>query len=324
MRARTTPGIICAVLLLAGGCRPPEMFAVEPRQPAPALETTRATGDAFRLSDLRGKVVVLSFGYTACPDVCPTTLTQLRRLQERLGEAHEDDVEMLFVSVDPQRDSAEGLEEYAHAFHPRITGLRLAPEALAQVLSDWNVTVTRRYLDNARYREHPSTQDVPYSIDHTGAFFLVDKRGVLRLRIPFSVGLERLREEVVHLLEEESGPRVEKAHARLTPARVGAVYLTLVNGGSGEDRLLSAESPQAERVELHEVIPEGEFLRMQPRPEGFVLPARGRVELTPGGKHLMLYSTAAAAPHLALTLRFEKAGTLSLSVPVSGPGADAP
>jgi protein SCO1/2 len=281
----------------------------------------------FRLSEQRGKVVVLSFGYTACPDVCPTTLSQLQRLHGKLGEAARD-VEVVFVSVDPERDSAPQLEAYVHAFNPRFTGLRLDAQALAPVLSAWRVTASRRYPDAARYREHPFTGDLPYTVDHTGAFFLIDKAGALRARMPYSVPAERLQQEVERLLSEEGPPaagvRVEKARARLTPARVGAVYLTLVNTGGREDRLLSAESATAGKVELHEVIAQGELLQMHPRPEGFVVPAKGRVELAPGGKHLMLYAVQASPASLPLTLHFEKAGTVHLTVPVAAPGADEP
>jgi protein SCO1/2 len=316
-----------AVVVLAAGCRKErgEDFAVEPVRPAPALEAPRASGGVFRLSEQRGKVVLLSFGYTACPDVCPTTLSQLQRLHSRLGEAARD-VEVVFVSVDPERDSAQQLETYVHAFNPRFTGLRLDAEALAPMLSAWRVTATRRYPDAARYREHTFTGDLPYTVDHTGAFFLVDKAGALRARMPYTVSVDRLQQEVERLLKEDgaAGVRVEKARARLTPTRVGAVYLTLVNTSGREDRLIGAESATAGKVELHEVIAQGEVLQMHPRPEGFVVPAKGRVELAPGGKHLMLYSVQASPANLPLTLHFEKAGTVHLTVPVSAPGADEP
>lgn len=326
-RRRLLPAL--AVVLLVAGCRKErgEDFAVVPIQPAPALEAPRASGGVFRLGEQRGKVVLLSFGYTACPDVCPTTLSQLQRLHGRLGEAARD-VEIVFVSVDPERDSAQQLETYVHAFHPRFTALRLDAEALAPVLSAWRVTATRRYPDAARYREHAFTGDMPYTVDHTGAFFLVDKAGALRARMPYTVSVERLQQEVERLLKEDGAPaagvRVERARARLTPARVGAVYLSLVNTSGREDRLVSAESTTAGKVELHEVIAQGELLQMHPRPEGFVVPAKGRVELAPGGKHLMLYAIQDSPASLPLTLHFEKAGTVQLTVPVSAPGADEP
>jgi copper(I)-binding protein len=120
------------------------------------------------------------------------------------------------------------------------------------------------------------------------------------------------------------GMQVENARARLTPAQVGAVYLTLVNATGREDRLLSATSTSAARVELHEVVPNGEVLQMLPRPEGFAIPASGRVELKPGGKHLMLYSVRASSPDIDLTLHFERTGELRLRVPVIPMVAEAP
>lgn len=347
-RRRLLP--VLAVLLLAAGCRKDEAegFAVVPVQPAPVLEAPRGSGAPFRLSEQRGKVVLLSFGYTSCPDVCPTTLSRLREVHRQLGAAARD-VEVVFVSVDPERDSAERLETYVHAFSPRFTGLRLEGKALEAVLSAYRVTASRRYPDATRYHEHRFTGELPYTVDHTGAYFLIDKRGALRERIPYTAPASRLRAHVERLLSEEGpvvapadrpqaetrpvvvpasadvpGMRVEKALARLTPAKVGAVYLTLVNTGGREDRLVGAESSAAERVEMHEVVAEGEVLRMLPRPEGFVIPARGRVELAPGGKHLMLFSVRDSPASLVLTLRFEHAGTVRLTVPASAPGADGP
>jgi protein SCO1 len=325
MRARRGLELL-ALLWLVSGCRPRESFAVLPLAPAPALEVPLASGGVFRLGEQRGKVVVVTFGYTSCPDVCPTTLSQLRHLGTRLGGAARD-LEVVFVSVDPERDSAEAVETYAHAFGTRFTGLRLEPEPLAPVLAAWHVTATRRYPEPERYREHPFAASSPYTVDHTGAYFLVDKRGRLRLRLPYTVDAERLREEVARLLDEDEeltlGPRVERARARVTPSHVGAVYFTLVNGTAQEDRLLSVESTSAGRVELHEVRTEGELVQMRHRPEGFALPARARLELEPGGKHLMLYAVPPATRRVDLTLHFEKARPLSLTLPVVEPDADA-
>lgn len=309
------------VLLLAVGCQRDarERFAVVPAKPAPALEAPRASGSVFRLSEQRGKVVLLSFGYTACPDVCPTTLSQLRQLEERLGDAARN-MEVVFLSVDPERDSAQRLEEYVRAFHPRFTGLRLERPALEAVLSAFQVTAVRRYPDAARYSERPFAGGSPYTVDHTGAYLVIDAHGTLRLRLPYTATLEQMQAAIAPLLAEVAetpSVQVEQAQARLTPAKVGAVYFTVVNAAARDDRLLSAESPAARQVELHEVVPEGEVLRMVPRPEGFVVPARGRVELRPGGKHLMLYAVQGPASSIELTLRFERAGELRLSIPVT-------
>ncbi|WP_225409150.1 copper chaperone PCu(A)C [Stigmatella hybrida] len=110
--------------------------------------------------------------------------------------------------------------------------------------------------------------------------------------------------------------RVERARARVTPAQVGAVYLSLVNETGRADRLLSAESTNAARVEFHEVVAREDVLSMVAHPEGFPIPAEGRVELVPGGKHLMLYNVQASGSGIDLLLRFEKTGPVRLNVPL--------
>ncbi|MFP2905972.1 SCO family protein [Pyxidicoccus sp. 3LFB2] len=193
-----------AALLIATGCQrgASAEFAVVPVRPAPRLEAPRASGEVFRLGDQRGRVVLVSFGYTACPDVCPTTLSQLNSLYKRLGNDAQG-VEMVFVSVDPERDSTPRLEEYVRAFNPRFTGLRVEGEALSAVLSAWQVTASRRYPDAARYREHRFSGSTSYTVDHTGAFFVIDKRGALRLRLPYTIPVEQMQAEVARLLAEE-------------------------------------------------------------------------------------------------------------------------
>jgi periplasmic copper chaperone A len=118
--------------------------------------------------------------------------------------------------------------------------------------------------------------------------------------------------------------QVVRARARLTPAQVGAVYLTLVNATAQDDRLLSAESTAAASVELHEVIARGDVLQMRARPEGFAIPAGGRTELGPGGKHLMLYSVRASSADIDLTLHFARSGVVRVRVPVIGADEDVP
>ena len=91
-------------------------------QPAPDFELTAPNGERFRLSDHQGEIVLMFFGYTSCPDVCPTTLAEARRILEKLGEDG-DRVTFLFITVDPERDTPEVLGTYTTAFHPAIVGL---------------------------------------------------------------------------------------------------------------------------------------------------------------------------------------------------------
>jgi copper(I)-binding protein len=113
-------------------------------------------------------------------------------------------------------------------------------------------------------------------------------------------------------------PLAQEASARVLPNGVGAAYLRLLNRSAAPDQLLSVSSPWARSAELHEVVAEGELLRMVPHPEGFPVPARGSLELSVGGKHVMLYGVALprGATELPLTLHLRRAGRLELRVPL--------
>ncbi|MDQ3263260.1 MAG: SCO family protein [Myxococcota bacterium] len=306
------------LLCCLAGCQstPPRSVKVEPPLAVPDFISGQGTARPFRLSEQRGKVVVVSFGYTSCPDICPTTLSRLLALKRALGTAAEE-VETVFVSVDPSRDTAARLESYLGAFDPDFHPVRLEGIALARVLAGFGITARRNEVDPRRYANRPTGAD-GYSIDHTGGFFLLDPAGRLRFRIPHDAGVEALREAVASLLP--SGPaaphplQVEASRAQLTPAGVGAIYLRLVNRASAPDVLLSARTVSADAVELHEVVPEGDLLRMVPRPEGFTVPGRSTLELAPGGKHLMLYGVR-EGPSVELELTFRHARPLRVQVP---------
>ena len=133
-RAAAHRAVVAGVCLAALACRAPEgaPLALQP-QPAPDFEARGADGRPFQLSAHRGKVVVLSFGYTSCPDVCPTTLSRLRGMYRQLG-ARADEVSVVFLTVDPERDSPERLRSYLAAFEPRFEGAWLEGEALHETL----------------------------------------------------------------------------------------------------------------------------------------------------------------------------------------------
>jgi len=119
----------------------------------------------------------------------------------------------------------------------------------------------------------------------------------------------------------EAGIVVQNPMARATPPGVetGAAYMTIVNRGQAADRLLSVSSPAAKMAELHESVNDNGVMKMEPRPEGFEIPAGGTLELKPGGKHIMLMGLVApleAGKKIEITLVFEKAGQMKVEVPV--------
>jgi len=143
----------------------------DPALPAPDIELTQGNGSSFRLSEKRGKVVLLFFGYTSCPDVCPTTLSEMKRVMAELG-ANTERVQVVFVTVDPERDTPEKLKEYVSIFNPSFIGLSGSMEALEKVWSDYGVYREEEELPNSA---------TGYLVNHTARVYLIDRDGNLRL-----------------------------------------------------------------------------------------------------------------------------------------------
>ena len=132
---------------------------------------TRASdGKEVTAADYRGQVVLLYFGYTYCPDVCPTTLSTAGDILEALGPAA-DHVRMLFVTVDPNRDTPSVLADYVSNFGPQVEGLRGTPDQLA--------ALTRRY--RVVYSVKPEADGHPYEVTHSSAIYVFDASGAARL-----------------------------------------------------------------------------------------------------------------------------------------------
>ena len=133
---------------------------------------TDAEGRTRTLADYRGKAVVLFFGYTQCPDVCPTTLAALAEAMGKLGP-EADRVQVLFVTVDPDRDTPELLKAYVPAFDPRFVGLRGDAKALEAVAKEFRIV----------YQKAPGATPSTYTVDHSAGTFLYDPQGRLRVYI---------------------------------------------------------------------------------------------------------------------------------------------
>ncbi len=134
------------------------------------LRLTGHDGRPRSLADFRGKVVVVTFGYTHCPDVCPTTLADLASALRQLG-AEARGVQVLFVTVDPKRDTPQLLREYVPAFHPDFIGLYGDADATAKVARDFHVYA----------HERPDSTPGGYSVDHSAHIYVLDRQGRMRL-----------------------------------------------------------------------------------------------------------------------------------------------
>ena len=148
-------------------------------------------GDAFELSQLRGKLVLLFFGYTFCPDICPTELSNLAAVLNGLGDQGER-VQGLFVSLDPERDTPEVLREYTGYFNPSLIGLTGAGEEVDRIAQMYRV----------RYQRH-ERPDGRYSLDHTADLYVIDQQGELAAVVPYGLPPEHVLRLVRDMLSRE-------------------------------------------------------------------------------------------------------------------------
>jgi protein SCO1/2 len=163
-------------LLMAGcGKQPPAFSNLDitgNTQFASDFSLPDTSGKIRTLADYKGKVVVLFFGYTHCPDVCPTTMAELSQALQQLGPEDAKRVQVLFVTVDPERDTPQLLAQYVPAFNPSFVGLRPAnEEQLAKIAKDFRVY----------YAKVPGKTPDSYTMDHTAASYVFDTDGKLRL-----------------------------------------------------------------------------------------------------------------------------------------------
>lgn len=165
--------------------------------PLPEVETLSfldANGQKRSLSDWHGKLVLLFFGYTHCPDACPTALLRAADVMDRLGEQGKR-VQVLFVTLDPERDTEEVLRAYVPAFHPSFLGIYV-PQAEVQELTG---------AFRVFYQRVPGTDGVSYSVDHGVDTYVFDAGGNPRLSIPYQATAEEMASDLRELLSEAAG-----------------------------------------------------------------------------------------------------------------------
>lgn len=190
--------IIATLMSLAlwlGGCSPQE---------SEHFMSTDITGSDFgrdfnltghdgkqrTLGDFKGKVVVIFFGYTFCPDVCPTTLLELAGALKQLGPSA-DRVQVLFVTVDPERDRPEVLKRYVTAFNPGFLGLYSSADTLAATAKEFKVF----------YAKHPGPSPQAYAMDHSAGTYIYDMTGRLRLFVSYGRGAQVFAHDIALLLK---------------------------------------------------------------------------------------------------------------------------
>ena len=160
--------------------------------PELAFELTGTSGDTVTAAQTDGNIRLLFFGFTSCPDICPATLQKLSRAVKGLPEALRTDTQIVFVSVDPQRDTPERIDSYVSFFSDRAIGLTGEEPALREL--------SKRYRTTFGYDEPDA--DGNYNVSHSGAVYVFDREGKARLLIRPELSVEDIRTDLVALAEE--------------------------------------------------------------------------------------------------------------------------
>jgi protein SCO1/2 len=196
---KTVYGFALSILLsplLASGAEPQnkplKSGVFEPPRLAPAFNLPASTGKEFKLDSQRGKLVVLGFGFSHCPDVCPVTLAILAQVRKQLGTLA-DQVQVVYVTVDPERDTPARLREYLAVFDSTFIGITGKPEQLSALRQEYGIIATRA-----------EGKDVEggYLVHHSSYIYLIDRQGRLRALVPFGKTAADIAHDIKILLQE--------------------------------------------------------------------------------------------------------------------------
>jgi len=181
------PFMLALSLALAGFAQAADKLksgTFDPPRMAPQIVQKAADGKDFALDQFRGKVVVLEFGYTSCADVCPVSLALLKQARERLGPLA-DRLQVVFVTVDPQRDTAPKLKAYLEQFDKSFIGLTGTGEQMAAIRKAYGISATKKMVDGSK---------TEYTMGHSSYLYFIDPQGKLRALMPFG----RPADDIVH------------------------------------------------------------------------------------------------------------------------------
>ena len=195
MKIKILLGTIAIIAGLAAGVyffRPHTFHGTVIQSPDPSYDftLTSANGDVS-LSDYRGKIVLVYFGYTFCPDICPATLANVGQSLKKLG-TKADDIQLIMISLDPERDSPEKLAEYVGHFHPSFVGVTGSPDELDKVASLYGIF----------YEKAEGTNNIGYLINHTATLLVIDREGYLKLVFPFGVTVPEIVDDLKYMLRQ--------------------------------------------------------------------------------------------------------------------------
>ncbi|MCB8920781.1 MAG: SCO family protein [Ardenticatenaceae bacterium] len=184
--------LLLFLLLVACGGEPQYFGTLWPGPQQATDFTLQSVAGPVSLSDFSGKVVLLYFGYTFCPDVCPSTMTDLAQVMQELGK-DADEIQVIMVTVDPERDTPLQLADYVAHFDPSFIGLSGTEEQIAAAASDYGIF----------YERHEGTPATGYLIDHTARVFVIDKKGEYWLSFPFGMARDEMVSDLRNVLKSQ-------------------------------------------------------------------------------------------------------------------------
>lgn len=164
---------------------------IEPPLPMEDFLLKTANNESFRLSDQDGKITLLFFGYTNCPDVCPTTLAEFKQVYEKLGDDAQN-VQFVMITADPERDTPDRISEFVSFFNPVFVGLSGERSELEKVYKEFSVFVEKQETDSA----------AGYLVSHTASVFVLDQNSDLRLTFPYGTSASEMTDDIAQLLKE--------------------------------------------------------------------------------------------------------------------------
>jgi cytochrome oxidase Cu insertion factor (SCO1/SenC/PrrC family)/copper(I)-binding protein len=286
-------------------------------QPKPAFTFTDMYGRPFDfVAETEGRITLLFFGFTNCPDICPVHMANIAAVLKDLPHEVQRKIAVVFISADPERDTPERLQQWLGAFHPSFIGLRAPIDEVNRLMGELR-------LPPVVFGERDERGN--YSVGHAAQILAFTQDGWLRLIYPFGTRQVDWAADLLKLTAWQPAPTARAAAARAVPTELepsmayvpvpvaggpAALYMTVKNSASTADTLVGASTRIAGAVELHTVVHSGGVMMMQ-RVDGAPLAPRDSLVLKPGGYHLMLHDLTrmlAAGDTFTVDLEFRRAG----------------
>lgn len=305
----------------------PRGLKLEPPKPLPDIVLTDTDGKSFDLrKQTAGYVTLVFFGYTHCPDVCPVHMANIARALKGMPAPEASRIKVVFITTDPDRDSAKRIRDWLDAFDPTFIGLRGSAEEIAQAEQAARIPPSAKEIAD-------STRPDQYTVGHAAFVFAATADGTVRYLYPFGFRqadwahdlprLVQLAPQASRTTPAMPGIEVVRAFAFAPPTESeAAAYFVARNTGRETDTLMAVRTTEAAGAMVHRQVPANGRVQMTSMDHIAIGPGDSLV-LAPGGSHLMLVSLGrkpVPGDTMRVTLEFARAGSLAVALPVRAYG----